>query len=257
MAGILYSCRIENRIGSPDEIVPVNFARPRLRIFLAALACACFGACTGPGSLSPDAPSRVDLSGTWKLDRALSDDPEKIYAKILQQRAARYAELVGEPSHAQGPGGAADTTAAPVSADPNNPRSPEMQAAVASSHLNPYDMGVFGTIPRGDVLTIRQSASEMSISDGTNSRGFTPGAKSVVSVPEGVADQHSGWKSRAYVIDVKAQAGPETIERYHLSDDGKQLVADIESHGGNMPTMKIKRVYDRLGDRSTLAPTTD
>ncbi len=97
-------------------------------------------------------------------------------------------------------------------------------------------MGVFGTIPRGDVLTIRQSPPEMYISDGTNNRSFTPGKKSVVSVPEGVADQHSGWKSRAYVIDVKAQAGPETIERYHLSDDGQHLLAEIESHGGNMPT---------------------
>ena len=235
----------------------MNPARKTLRLLTLMLGCAWLVACTGAGSLSPDAPSHIDLSGTWKLDRALSDDPEKIYAKILQQRAARYAELVGEPSHTQGPGGTADPTAAPVSADPNNPRSPEMQAAVASSHLNPYEMGVFGTIPRGDVLTIRQSASEMYISDGTNNRGFTPGTKSVVSVPEGVADQHSGWKSRAYVIDVKAQAGPETIERYRLSDEGKQLLADIESHGGNMPTMKIKRVYDRLGDRSAVAPTTD
>jgi hypothetical protein len=159
---------------------------------------------------------------------------------------------VGEPVHAQGSPGDA-----PVSADPNNPRSPEMQAAIASSSLNPYDMGVFGTIPRGDVLTIRQSVSEMYISDGTNNRSFTPGAKSVVSVPEGVADQHSGWKSRAYVIDVKAQAGPETIERYHLSDDGAHVLADIESHGGNMPTMKIKRVYDRLGNRSSVTPNND
>jgi hypothetical protein len=230
----------------------VNPARPSPRVFSAALACACFAACTGAGSLSPDAPSHVDLSGTWKLDRALSDDPEKLYAKIQQQRAARYAELVGEPAHASGSPGDA-----PVSADPNNPRSPEMQAAIASSSLNPYDMGVFGTIPRGDVLTIRQSVSEMYISDGTNNRSFTPGAKSVVSVPEGVADQHSGWKSRAYVIDVKAQAGPETIERYHLSDDGAHVLAEIESHGGNMPTMKIKRVYDRLGNRSSVTPNND
>ena len=218
------------------------------------LGCACLLACTGAGSLSPDAPSHVDLSGTWKLDRALSDNPEALYAKIQQQRAARYAELVGDSAHSQsGPGGAAGV----ISGDPNSQQSPEMQAAVASSHLNPYDMGVFGTIPRGDVLSIRQSAGDMYISDGTNNRSFTPGRKSVVSVPEGVADQHSGWKSRAYVIDVKANAGPETIERYRLSDDGQHLLAEIDSHGGNMPTMKIKRVYDRLGDRDTVAPTND
>lgn len=223
--------------------------RPRLRLIAVLLGYAGVLGCTGAGSLSPDAPGRVDLTGTWRLDRALSDDPEKIYARILQQRAARYAELVGESAHAQG-----GQAGAP---DADSPQSPEMQAAAASSHLNPYDMGVFGTIPRGDVLSIRQSPSEMYISDGTSDRAFTPGAKSVVSVPEGVADQHSGWKSGAYVIDVRAQAGPETIERYRLSKDGQQLLAEIESHGGNMPTMNIKRVYARLGSRLTVTPTND
>jgi hypothetical protein len=216
----------------------------------ALLGGACLAGCSGAGSLAPDGPSHVDLSGTWRLDRALSDDPEKIYARILQQRAARYAEMMGAQSSQGGAAGAAPP-------DPNSPQSPDMQTAISGSHLNPYELGVFGTIPRGDVLTIRQSPGEMTISDGTTGRSFTPGTKSVVSVPEGVADQHSGWKSRAYVIDVKANAGPETIERYHLSEDGTKLLADIESHGGNMPSMNIKRVYERLGDRATVAPNND
>src|SRR6202035_2345293 len=95
------------------------------------------------------------------------------------------------------------------------------------------------------------------ISDGTNNRSFMPGRKSVVSVPEGVADQHSGWKSRAYVIDVRAQAGPETIERYRLSEDGQHLFAEIQSTGGNMPSIKIKRVYDRLSATLNVAPKND
>jgi hypothetical protein len=123
--------------------------------------------------------------------------------------------------------------------------------------LNAYDLGVFGTIPRGDVVTIRQRADELYIFDGLADRSFTPGAQSVVSVPEGVADQHSGWKAKAYVIDVKAQAGPETIERYQLSADGKQLVAEIQSNGGNMPSMKFKRVYDRVSAAPSAAPTND
>jgi hypothetical protein len=231
----------------------VKFAWPRLRLLAALLGGAGLLACSGAGSLAPDAPKHVDLSGTWRLDRAISDDPERLYAKILQQRAARYAEMMGDAARAQGgPGNAPGTPP-----DPNNPQSPDMQLAISGSHLNPYDLGVFGNIPRGDVLTIRQSAGEVSISDGTTSRLFSPGAKSVVSVPEGVADQRSGWKSRAFVIEVRANAGPETIERYHFSDDRKKLIADIESHGGNMPTMNIKRVYERIDDHATIAPTND
>jgi hypothetical protein len=194
----------------------------------------------------------VNLGGTWKLDRAVSDDPEKIYDTIRRKIAARYAEQ-GPPPQRGGvnPDG--------TSADPNNPLSVDAQTAaiIGTSHLGPFDMGVFGTIPRGDVITIRQQPDEMYIFDGTTDRSFTPGAKSVVSVPEGVADQHSGWKSHDYVIDVRAQAGPETIERYHVSDDGKHLLAEIESSGGNMPSMKIKRVYDRVNAGQNLAPSND
>jgi hypothetical protein len=170
-------------------------------------------------------PSGVNLAGTWKLDRALSDDPEKIYGKILKQRAERYAEQTGAPP----PRGGAN----PDAADPNNPLSAEAQAAtiIGASHLDPFDMGVFGTIPRGDVITIRQRPDEMYMSDGTTNRSFTPGVKSVVSVPEGVADQHSGWTAH--------------------------LLADIQSHGGNLPSIKIKRVYDRLGGGLNVAPTND
>jgi hypothetical protein len=235
----------------------VNAARTRQRLLAGALGCALLGACGGAGRLAAEAPGGVDLSGTWKLDRALSDDPEKLYEKIRVQRAIRNGERPrpnpqrGDSSPRQADGGA------DLTEDPNNPQSAEFQAAANRSHLSAYEMGVFGTIPRGDLVTIRQHPDEMYMFDGLTHRSFTPGAQSVVSVPEGVADQHSGWKSKEYVIDVKAQAGPETIERYHLSADGKQLLVEIHSSGGNMPSMKIKRVYERTSAAPSAAPTND
>ena len=244
----------------------MNPTRLRQRLLACALLCVALAACGGAGSLAADAPAGVNLAGTWKLDRALSDDPEKIYDKIRRQRAARYADESPTPLRRGGSGtsggqrpDSGGVNPDGTSADPNNPLSTESQTAaiIGTSHLDPFDMGVFGTIPRGDVVTIRQNPDEMYIFDGTTDRSFTPGAKSVVSVPEGVADQHSGWKSRAYVIDVKAQAGPETIERYHLADDGQHLLADIQSTGGNMPSIKIKRVYARMSAAHNVAPTND
>jgi hypothetical protein len=217
--------------------------------------------CGGAGRLSADAPAGVDLAGTWKLDRGVSDDPEKLYEKMRLQAVARSAE---QPPAAPRRGGQRPDSGGinpdGTSVDPNNPLSAEAQAAVNSStghRLDPFEMGVFGTIPRGDLVTIRQRPDEFYIADGLTDRSFTPGTQSVVSVPEGVADQHSGWKAREYVIDVKAQAGPRTIERYHVSGDGKQLLADIVSTGGNMPTIKIKRVYERVSAAPNLAPTND
>lgn len=230
------------------------------RLLACALLCAGLCGCAGAGNLGADAPSGVNLAGSWKLDRALSDDPEKIYAKIQRQRAARLAEQMGTPpapSTSPGPAGGANPDA--TGGDLNNPLTPEGQAAliIGQSHLDPFDMGVFGNIPRGDVIRIKQTADEVSISDGLTDRSFTPGEKSVVSVPEGVADQHSGWKSHDFVIDARAEAGPRTIERYHLSSDGQHLLADIQSNGGNLPSMKIKRVYDRLSAAPDITPSTD
>jgi len=261
MAVILYCRRIRRR--TEDLEVAVNPAPSWQRLLACALLCASLGACGGAHGLDENAPAGVNLAGTWKLDRTVSDDPEKIYDKIRRQRAARDAEQApAPPPRAPGSGGApapGGVNPDGTSADLNNPLSLESQTAaiVAMSHLNPFDMGVFGNIPRGDVITLRQRADELSISDGITDRSFTPGAKSVVSVPEGVADQRSGWKSRAYVIYVRAQAGPETVESYHLSDDGQHLLADIQSSGGNLPSMKIKRVYNRLGAAPNAAPSND
>jgi hypothetical protein len=243
------------------EVATVNAARPRHRLLVCTLLCALLSACAGAGRLSADAPAGVDLGGTWRLNRGLSDDPEKLYEKFRLQRAIRNGEQL-PPSPQRGdqrPRGSAGgaNAANDPNADPNNPLSAESQAAANRSHLNPYDMGVFGTIPRGDLVTIKQNPEQMYIFDGQVDRAFTPGARSVVSVPEGVADQHSGWKGKQYVIDVKANAGPETIERYHLSEDGKQLLAEIQSNGGNMPSMKIKRVYERVGEKPNIAPSND
>jgi hypothetical protein len=238
-----------------NEVAALNAAHTRLPLLAALLLGAILGACGGAGRLADNTPAGVDLSGTWRLNRALSDDPEKLYEKFRQQRAIRNGEQAPPAANR----GARRGNSPYPADDPTSPAAlaAETQAAANRSHLNPYDMGVFGTIPRGDLVTIRQSADEFYISDGLADRGFTPGAQSVVSVPEGVADQHSGWKSKQYVIDVKAQAGPETVESYRLSADGKQLLAEIHSTGGNMPSMKIKRVYERASAVPSAAPTND
>jgi hypothetical protein len=251
-----YTAVGSHALPSTNEEAAVNAALIRQALLAASLLWLC--ACGGAGQLSADTPSAVDLAGTWRLNRAMSDDPEKIYEKFRLQRAIRNGE---QPQPAPSRGDPHGRRGANVQNpdDPNSPSALAAEAAAAAnrSHLNPYDMGVFGTIPRGDLVTIRQRADEFYISDGLSDRSFTPGAQSVVSVPEGVADQHSGWKSKQYVIDVKAQAGPETVERYQLSADGKQLLAEIQSHGGNMPSMKIKRVYERASAVPSAAPTND
>ena len=103
---------------------------------------------------------------------------------------------------------------------------------------------ILTSVARGDFLTVRQSPGEMVFDYATSTRSFTPGAHSVVSAEGGVGDQTSGWKGREYVIEIKAQLGPDVTERYGLSADGRQLVDTLHVGAGELPAVNLRRVYN-------------
>jgi hypothetical protein len=100
-------------------------------------------------------------------------------------------------------------------------------------------------LARAGAITISQSPDRFSIDYGSGVRSFTPGSVSVVSASWGVADQSSGWKGRDFVIQVKPQTGVASYERYSLSEDGRQLSEELQLGGGEFPSVKLRRVYDR------------
>jgi len=69
----------------------------------------------------------------------------------------------------------------------------------------------------------RGQPDQVSFDYGNYKRSYTPGGHSVVSSENGVADQTSGWDGKDYVINIRPQLGPEIVEQYGLSPDGKQL----------------------------------
>jgi hypothetical protein len=105
---------------------------------------------------------------------------------------------------------------------------------------------------------VRASSEEFVLDYGTTVRRFTPGARSVVSSEMGVADQQSGWKGRQYVIDIRAQIGPNVAETYGLSADGQHLIEDLKIGPAELPAIELKRVYDRTTETAPrVLPTTD
>src|SRR5262249_15312223 len=107
-------------------------------------------------------------------------------------------------------------------------------------------------------MTVQQSPERFSLDYGSAVRTFTPGGVSVVSAAWGVADQSAGWKGKAFVIQVKPQSGVASVESYELSDDGKHLVEELRLGGGEVPAIKLRRVYDRADHPIPRAvPTTD
>lgn len=214
--------------------------RPRvgLALFAAMLALA---ACSSVGKLTSSSPPALDLSGTWKLNRPASDDPAKLFADLHARQHRAPPPDVERADESEGGMPGEPGTHRRTSEDAGNGGRPPQRH---------QDGGLLTEVERQfaagrGILRISQSATEIAIDNGTRVRKFTPGGRSVVSVPGGVADQQSGWDGREFVIDTSGRNRPEIIERYSLIADRSQLIVVVKINGhGELPNLEFRRVYD-------------
>lgn len=215
-------------------------------IVRALFACAVLAPLCGcvASRFSADAPGGVSLAGSWKLDHAASDDPQKVLTKMREQATKIIARQQAEVAARTGtippdPDGPPPEGAAP--SGPTNNGGPRRGDPLRRS---PMAGMIRAMIDRGDFLTVRQSANEFVLDYGTSRRSFTSGGHSVVSAEGGVGDQNCGWQGKAYVIRVKPQMGPEVTESYALSPDGVHLLESFSIASGELPSVTLRRVYD-------------
>jgi len=223
---------------------------------IALLAAAVLSGCFG-GRLAADEPAGARLQGTWKLNRAASEDPQQIVQRLRAeatkkiQRAINAAQAMGEGGPGPGsPGGGqgrrgqgGGSYGEPADELPPQALGPGMDPLRNSPTMH----ALRDVMQRSDYLTIRQSPEQISFDYGTIVRSYTPGGHSVVSSENGVADQTSGWSGKEYVIHIRPQVGPAFSEEYALSADGKQLI--VKTHIGPFELQKVNltRVYDATG----------
>ena len=203
-----------------------------------------------------DAPSKpVDMSGSWVLDRSASDDPKPLFDKLRPKPVnnrgwgAAPDDGTGLPPDDTGPPGGGQQGGGGGGQRRRGGGQGQPQLAYrnnndAFTHGNVIKM-LQADLARAGAITIRQAPDQFSIDYGSGVRSFTPGAGSVVSASWGVADQSSGWKGRDFVIQVKPQTGVASYERYSLSEDGQRLSEELQLGGGEYPSVKLKRVYNR------------
>ena len=109
-------------------------------------------------------------------------------------------------------------------------------------------------VPTGDYLRIGVGAYSFTVTSGDSSDRYTPGLQSDIYAEQGDAQQMSGWKKAAYVIDTRPQFGAEVIQSFELSKDGK-LVMTLRLTG-DKTKFTFTRVYDRTTGVTPLAPPT-
>lgn len=211
--------------------------------------------------LSSQAPPGERLAGDWKLDRARSDELGNAIAQLRaqsakahhrkpdtqQQDAENYGRRRGGERGQQG-----GSSGQGASSGGGEGGGVEFGPGPMPS-VSPVDE-LMASLPRGDYLRITVSDSAFTVISGDSSNEYTPGLESEISAEQGDAQQISGWKDAAYVIDTTPQWGPEIIERFELTKDG-ELALTLQLSGKNIH-FTLTRLYERSTHVAPLAPPT-
>jgi hypothetical protein len=211
--------------------------------------------------LSSVTPPGERLAGDWKLDPAGSDDLGKAVAELRtqsakarrgreqeeQQDVGSYGRRRTGRGGSGGEEGGESGESGPVGAG-----GPESVQGLMPS-VSPVDE-LMSNIPRGEYLRITVSETAFTVISGDSSNQYTPGLPSEISAEQGDAQQISGWKDSAYVIDTTPQLGPEITERFELTKDGK-LAMTLRLSGKGLRFI-FTRLYDRTTHVAPLAPPT-
>ncbi len=229
--------------------------------------------CATDSRLVAAAPQGVDLSGQWRLNLNLSDDPQRLDEPKDQPprepAPSRNPGGFGRPGTTMpgvpsGPGGIdpggggenltraarpasgltpvlyAQSTDLPASASDSGPSRPAPKGAKAAS-------AVSHMLDAPETLTISQSGSKVivkSMSDGT-SEEFTAGEQRTIPFGQTEADRSSGWRDAAFVVITKAKKGPSKEDDFALDSEGHLIFATLVTHVRKGP-IDFKRVYDRV-----------
>ncbi len=211
----------------------------RLRL----LAFALFGTAALSAAALDSAPSRpVDLSGSWKLNAALSDDAEHMLEERQREEWERYVQWRRRQEKSFPPGAPPIDVDGPGGAARNEP-SPSRRASMKRRQENLYKM-----LAISDTLTIRQDGTTVEIVSAVESRRVVAGSRTQVSLPEGeLADSKVGWDGQWFVIERSVRGGPRVLEKFRLAPKTAQLEYEMKWSGdGELDGMKIRRLFDRV-----------
>jgi hypothetical protein len=225
-------------------------------ISLVTLVAVSLAGCASVGRFDPEPAHTIDLSGSWILDHAASEDPKAAIEK-LRPKPVKHGwdtppddgtgDDTGPPEgggqQGGGRGGQGGRGRRGGGGSQGQPQTAYRNNNDAYTHSTVLKM-LQADLAR-ESLTIRQAPDRFTLDYGSVVRNFTPGAVSVVSAAWGVADQSSGWKGKEFVIQVKPQTGVASVESFSLTPDGSHLVEDLRLGGGEFPAVKLKRVYNR------------
>jgi hypothetical protein len=243
---------------------------PLLLIAAASVCAAAMLTSCASDRLITAAPQGVDLSGEWRLNENLSDDPSRTFdeSKDLPLKGPAPGR---NPGGFGRPGGGRPGAGGGGGIDPGGPGGENLTRAGGTSGFVPVLYAQDVPLPssssdsgsaspaakaRGPVaqmlaapalLTITQSGSKVimkSTPDGTTEE-YTAGEQRTVPFGQTEADRSAGWRENYFVVITKAKKGPSKEDDYALDGEGHLIFATLVTHVKKGP-IDFKRVYDRV-----------
>lgn len=259
--------------------MPVSTPSLSRKVHPLALAAACallattLGGCASTGALVASAPQGVDLSGQWRLNENLSDDPQRIGDDQKDQPPKLNAPSRnpggfgrpggGVPGMPGGPGGIdpggggenltstsaaaglvpvryGQTTGLPPSASDSPPPPPGGKPSARDSVVSHM-------LDAPPLLTISQTGSKLIVRSSSDSSidEYTAGEQRTIPFGQTEADRSAGWRDAAFVVITKAKKGPSKEDDFALDSEGHLIFATLVTHVKKGP-IDFKRVYDRV-----------
>lgn len=229
-----------------------SFRASAVSVCITALAATALLSGCAWSRLSSQAPPGMHLAGDWKLDRARSDDLGRAIAQLRAQdrklAQGRRREAARAAEAGEGPEGGRREGAGP------GQDSGEELNIGPGPHVSASDE-LIANIPQGSYLRITAGPDSFTVTSGDSSTQYTPGLPTEISAQQGDAQQLAGWRGGDFVIDTRPQWGPEIIQSYGLTKEGR-LRMTVRLTGGGMK-FTFTSIYDRTTRVSPLTPPTN
>jgi hypothetical protein len=182
----------------------------------------------------------TDLTGSWVLNAALSDDPERMLDDRLEEERRRFERWRRDMERTRPPGAPEDLDDSQPPPGASQNRGPRPWQLRREENLKKM-------LAISPTLRITQSGAQVEIVSDVDARRVQAGTHSQVSMPEGeLADSSVGWDGDWFVIDRRVKRGPRALEQYRLLPKTGQLEYLMKWSGDTeLAGMKIRRIYDR------------
>jgi hypothetical protein len=218
--------------------VAFRSARPALAmivwVWTAVLAVGCAGR-----SLDELPSKNVDLTGDWKLNASLSDDVPKLLQSHFKTMSERMDRMPSEMGPIRRPSEGmtrrtGDDVVTDAEPDPGGIRKLRKQREERFTAM----------VEAPQRMEISLNGTRFIVKHDETRDEFRAGERSVVSFGRGVADRTAGWSGRQFIVSTRGLDGGSKEERYSLDPEGRLLLV-TKVTGDRMPTLEIKRIYER------------